>query len=76
MELMLTLSLSSGDELWHMTLYQWLIDSALTERLLEVNAPQPTEYCLLCSLVCMFFFCFVHLMSFFADPVTVPGGVS
>ena len=37
---MLTLSLSSGDELWHMILYQWLIDNALTERLLEVNAPR------------------------------------
>ena len=37
MEEVLSNSLSYGDELWHVVLYQWLIDSALTDRLLEVR---------------------------------------
>ncbi|KAJ7369726.1 Dipeptidyl peptidase 2 [Desmophyllum pertusum] len=28
---------SYGDELWHVVLYQWLIDNALTDRLLEIH---------------------------------------
>ena len=38
MEEMLSFSLSYGDELWHVMLYQWLIDNALTDRLLEVRS--------------------------------------
>ena len=34
---MLSFSLAYGDELWHVVLYQWLIDNALTDRLLEVQ---------------------------------------
>ena len=37
MEDVLSHSLSYGDELWHVVLYQWLIDNALTDRLLEVR---------------------------------------
>ena len=37
MEEVLSYSLSYGDELWHVMLYQWLIDNALTDRLLEVK---------------------------------------
>ena len=37
MEEMLSFSLTYGDELWHVVLYQWLIDNALTDRLLEVR---------------------------------------
>lgn len=37
MEEVLSYSLSYGDELWHVVLYQWLIDNALTDRLLEVR---------------------------------------
>ena len=37
MEEMLSFSLTYGDELWHVVLYQWLIDNALTDRLLEVG---------------------------------------
>lgn len=37
MEEVLSYSLSYGDELWHVMLYQWLIDNALTDRLLEVR---------------------------------------
>lgn len=39
MEELLSFSLSYGDELWHVVLYQWLIDNALTDRLLEVKSP-------------------------------------
>lgn len=35
---MLSFSLTYGDELWHVVLYQWLIDNALTDRLLEVGS--------------------------------------
>ena len=38
MEDVLSSSLSYGDELWHVVLYQWLIDNGLTERLLEVSS--------------------------------------
>ena len=38
MEEVLSYSLSYGDELWHVVLYQWLIDNALTDRLLEVTS--------------------------------------
>jgi len=38
MEEMLSFSLTYGDELWHVMLYQWLIDNALTDRLLEVGS--------------------------------------
>ena len=38
MEEMLSFSLTYGDELWHVVLYQWLIDNALTDRLLEVGS--------------------------------------
>ena len=38
MEEVLSYSLSYGDELWHVVLYQWLIDNALTDRLLEVRS--------------------------------------
>ncbi|XP_074610935.1 nuclear pore complex protein Nup155-like [Acropora palmata] len=39
MEEMLSFSLTYGDELWHVMLYQWLIDNALTDRLLEIKSP-------------------------------------
>ncbi|XP_015777297.1 PREDICTED: nuclear pore complex protein Nup155-like [Acropora digitifera] len=39
MEEMLSFSLTYGDELWHVVLYQWLIDNALTDRLLEIKSP-------------------------------------
>ncbi|KAJ7370764.1 hypothetical protein OS493_029753 [Desmophyllum pertusum] len=39
MEDVLPFSLSFGDELWHVVLYQWLIDNALTDRLLEIKSP-------------------------------------
>lgn len=39
MEEVLSYSLSYGDELWHVMLYQWLIDNALTDRLLEIKSP-------------------------------------
>lgn len=39
MEDVLSSSLSYGDELWHVVLYQWLIDNGLTERLLEIKSP-------------------------------------
>ncbi|KAM7443523.1 hypothetical protein ABFA07_007737 [Porites harrisoni] len=39
MEEMLSFSLAYGDELWHVVLYQWLIDNALTDRLLEIKSP-------------------------------------
>ncbi|KAJ7315666.1 Exosome RNA helicase MTR4 [Desmophyllum pertusum] len=39
MEDVLSFSLSYGDELWHVVLYQWLIDNALTDRLLEGIQP-------------------------------------
>ena len=38
MEEVLSYSLIYGDELWHVVLYQWLIDNALTDRLLEVRS--------------------------------------
>ncbi|EDO30041.1 predicted protein, partial [Nematostella vectensis] len=44
MELTLTLALSSGDELWHVSLYQWLIDNALTDRLLEIKSVHLEAY--------------------------------
>ncbi|XP_031566645.1 nuclear pore complex protein Nup155-like [Actinia tenebrosa] len=40
----LSLSLSSSDELWHLCLYQWLIDNALTERLLEIKSSYLETY--------------------------------
>jgi len=39
MEEVLSFSLSYGDELWHIVVYQWLIDNALTDRLLEIKSP-------------------------------------
>lgn len=39
MEEVLSYSLIYGDELWHVVLYQWLIDNALTDRLLEIKSP-------------------------------------
>ncbi|PFX30165.1 Nuclear pore complex protein Nup155 [Stylophora pistillata] len=39
MEDVLSFSLSYGDELWHVDLYQWLINNGLTDRLLEIKSP-------------------------------------
>lgn len=38
-EEMLTLALRSEDELFHVTLYSWLMSVGLSERLIEVSGP-------------------------------------
>ena len=36
---MISLIVSSNDELAHVTLYQWLLDTARTDRLLAIQSP-------------------------------------
>ena len=52
MEEVLTFSLSSGDEVWHVVLYQWLIDNGLIDRLLEVISAFFLVSLVLDSMVC------------------------